>query len=330
MKDYRILHDERLRVSDWGRRIVRYWPEFISLSASIVTIFSLFVVLFNFTERATLALIYTIELSLFSLFLIVYVISQEYRFSRKARYAEATYSIHSCVHFLRDLHFDLENIQKKVDCKQALSKVVTSFANAFSLVTGTHCRACIKTIEIRNISPEKFYTIIDKKEQVNYLFVNTFCRDTITANNHRDEYIHPVISNTDFLELYLDIDKRFFFCNNIDVYKGTYQNSSAQSGKKLSYRSTIVWPIRRLVYGQDGGEKAILNQEQDIIGFLCVDSGRRNVFRSNYDIELGAIVADSLFVFLKSYHNFIENKQASDNNIKKGEVENARKKGKGQ
>lgn len=330
MDDYRTLHDERLRISDWGRRIVRYWPEVISLIASLITIISLVILVFNYNEKTTLSLIYTIELSSFSLFLIGYVIFQEYRFSRKARYAEATYSIHSCVHFLRDLHFDLESIQKKVDCKRALSRVITSFANAFSLITGTRCRACIKTLEIRNISPENFYKISDKKEQVNYLFIDTFCRDTVTVSNNGDEYIHPVISNTDFLELYLDIDKRFFFCNNIDVYKGAYQNSSAQSGKKLSYRSTIVWPIRRLVYGQDCGEKAILNQEQDIIGFLCIDSGSRNVFRNNYDIEFGAIVADSLFVFLKSYHNFIENKQASGNNIKKGEVENAKKRGKGQ
>lgn len=324
MQDYRSTHDARLRINDWKQRIVRYWPQLISLFASFATIIALIVAIFNVTDKATLSVMYAGELSLFSLFLMGYVIYQEYRFSRKARYAEATYSIHSCVHFLRDYQFDLERLREPVECKRALSKVVTALANAFSLVTGTHCRACIKTLEIRDISQEQFKKMTDPQERFKHLYVTTFCRDEVTttkrADNLTDNYAHHVVGNTDFRDLYLNAEKRIFFCNDLQACGGTYQNSSTQAlsaaGQKLPYRSTIVWPIRKLAYAQDKGEI----DKQDIIGFLCVDSARRKVFRNDYDLEMGAIVADTLFVFLKTYHSSL--KSPKNNAIVKEEVQN--------
>ena len=85
------------------------------------------------------------------------------------------------------------------------------------------------------------------------------------------------------------------------------------TGEYLPYRSTIVWPIRKLVYPQDGEDGNRLNHEQDIIGYLCVDSARQKVFRNDYDTQLGAIVADSVFIFLKRYHEYLQNAAGNSN-----------------
>jgi len=314
MNDYKSTHDARLRQADWAGRLVRYWPQIISLISSFATIVGLIIAVFSVNDKATLSVIYAVELSAFSLFLMGYVIFQEYRFSRKARYAEAMYSIHSCVHFLRDYQFDEKILKDPTDCQEQLKKVVTSLANAFSLVTGTHCRACIKTLEVRGISQDNFQNLQDNNAKLLHLFVNTFCRDEITTTasvnkaESKDKYTHHVIGNTDFRVLYLDVNKRIFFCNDIQACGGDYQNSSTQTGQKISYRSVITWPIRKLVYKQDQDDAGKFNEDQDILGFLCVDSARRNIFREDYDREMGAIVADSLFVFLKKYHDYFPNK----------------------
>jgi len=52
-----------------------------------------------------------------------------------------------------------------------------------------------------------------------------------------------------------------------------------------------------------GGEG--FHQKQDIIGYLCIDTNSRNVFRERYDMHLGGIVADALFIFLKNYYDFL-------------------------
>lgn len=304
--DYRSLHDDLLKNS-WTNRAERYWPQIINLCASFSAILLLFYAVFNINDPSDIELLYISLLSAFSIFLFFYVLYQEYRFSRKARYAEAMYSIHSGIHFLRDYQGDFENIcdKGKIECKRRLSKVVTAFANAFSLVTGTHCRACIKTLELRDITQDKFKQL-STKDRATYLNVTTFCRDSSSARgeNVDDKYTHPINGNTDFLELYLNFEKRMYFSNNIPHEKG-YSNSSFQINKKLPYSSTVVWPIRKLVYVQDKKADELLNQEQDIIGYLCVDSARRNVFQEGYDFEMGAIIADALFVFLKGYHTYL-------------------------
>ncbi len=317
--DYRIDHQKRLKCQKWADRVKRYWPQFLAIFVDLLAIVTLIIFAFQIKNKTTLEQIYFYELSALVVFLLVYVIVQEYRYSRKARYSEAMFGLHSCIHFLRDFHFDLKNIQKDFDCKNALSDVITSLTNSFSIVTGTHCRGCIKMLEIRNKTLDDFQKINNPKERVKYLFVNTYCRDAQTAYTKSDEdssniYVHPVIGNTDFLDLYLRTELRCFFLNNLSTLKG-YQNSSLQKDdSELPYQSTIVWPIRKLVYEQDCKKHNpyILNREQDIIGYLCIDSSGRNIFRKRYDFEMGAIIADALFTFLKNYHNYLAKLKEED------------------
>lgn len=301
-------------------RIVRYWPQVLSFVADTTAIIALIVVVLCVDNKSTKEFILSIELAVFFALILAFLVWQEYRYSRKARYAEATYSIHNCVHLLRDYFYDIENMNAE-DCKYSLSKVTTSLANAFSLVTGTHCRACIETLQIKNYLKDDFHKLTDPKERIKYLYADTFCRDTITSTSKSEEAIdsclHPITGNTDFRELYLNANMRCYYCGNTLTADPPYQSTAIQAGGHLPYKSIIVWPIRRMIYTQDKPCDNILNKRQDIIGYLCIDSARQNVFRKDYDIEMGAIVADALFIFLKFYHAKLNKKHSDSGETKK-------------
>jgi len=300
--DYRNVHDNLINVPG---RIRRYLPQIVALVADIITIIAIFIAWFCVDNKPLKEIILTGVLAIIFGLILAYVIWQEYRYTRKARYAEATYSIHNCVHLLRDYYHEIETMQE-IDCKHYLTKVTTSLANAFSLVTATHCRATIETIQIINYSKDDFYKLSEPRERVKYLFADTFCRDSISSTSNSEEEIdfnlHPIGNNTDFRELYLNADMRFYYCKDTLTANPPYQSTAILTGGKLPYRSILVWPIRKMVFDQDKPCNNLLNKKQDIIGYLCVDSARRDVFREDYDVELGAIVADSLFTFLKYYH----------------------------
>lgn len=318
LKDFRNEHNNLLKMPG---RIIRYWPQALSLVADTATVIAIIVTVFCVNDKSTKELILTIEFAVLFVLILSFVVWQEYRYSRKARYAEATYSIHNCVHLLRDYYYEIETMGEK-DCKHYLSKVTTSLANAFSLVTGAHCRACIETLQIKNYSKDDFYKLTEPKERIKYLYADTFCRDSITATSSSGEEIdsnlHPIIGNTDFRELYSNADMRYFYCKNTLTSNPPYQTTAVQNGgANLLYKSIIVWPIRRMIYTQDKPCNDMLNKQQDIIGYLCVDCARRDVFRKDYDVQMGAIVADSLFTFLKYYHAKLNKNHGDSGETKK-------------
>lgn len=252
---------------------------------------------------------------------------QEYRYSRKTRYAEALVFIHSIVHRLRDTFnilnkFDSSNpeIRKQsnnIIFKEA-EKIVTSFATAFSLITSVRCRACIKLIRLDET--QKDYASLSKDEKERILYVETWTRD-VDSNLFSpagEEPKHWIYSNTDFKQLFdaqNPATNKYFLENNLPK-KHNYQNTSfklyGEPNEKwtLPYKSTIVWPIRRITSKYERDEEQFTDK-QDVLGYLCIDSDARNVFNDRYDIHVGAIVADSLFVFLRRYFLWLQ--------IKKGE-----------
>jgi hypothetical protein len=68
-------------------------------------------------------------------------------------------------------------------------------------------------------------------------------------------------------------------------------------------------PIRKLA-GGDFGEvpKDSLSEGHHLLGFLCVDSWGRYIWSRRYDPEIGAAVADYLYVFMNTWfqENFDE------------------------
>jgi hypothetical protein len=79
-------------------------------------------------------------------------------------------------------------------------------------------------------------------------------------------------------------------------------DQSAQNGKnkRSDYNSTIVWPIR---YKLQPDETQCSDDDlgQILLGFLTVDAKPANAFEHRYDIDMGAQVADTLYIVLQRY-----------------------------
>jgi len=66
----------------------------------------------------------------------------------------------------------------------------------------------------------------------------------------------------------------------------------------MDYFSTIVWPIRK-VLEEDAGDVTPMMEDQDIIGFFCIDSLEKNIYNREKDVEIGHAYADALYTILK-------------------------------
>lgn len=60
-------------------------------------------------------------------------------------------------------------------------------------------------------------------------------------------------------------------------------------GWTLPYVATIVWPV------QQKESEVLLVEDEGCIAYLTVDSKHRGVFKEQFDLYLGAGVADALF-----------------------------------
>lgn len=223
-------------------------------------------------------------------FLAVFLTWREIVFSRKARYAEATRNIHACIHSIRDAYasVDSKDEDKTID---SIGKTLRSLSEAFSLITGAHCRACIKTIVAKTSHNNK-----------TEFFTETLARSN-NSHINRNEEPAAISENTDF-DILFTTDERYYLCNDL-TKEPLYRNSNwpkinterSEFIRKREYKyiTTVVWPIRSEPTGD--------NKIPQIIGFLCIDSRTRNIFDSRYDIDQGAIVADALYYLLFKYRN---------------------------
>lgn len=265
-------------------------------------------------ENYELATVLT--LSLFLVIFFVYIVWREYNVSRKERYANICANQHRCIHLLRDLTTILTRNLKSIssqkekqllidNCITILQDVLTEFSTTFSILTGTLCRASIKSIY----------------EKDGELYVYTLARDkkSADANFEQDqkrfkENLDPLKENIDFKLLYEKFgqNQRCFFSNNLALRRNYCTSSFKIYGyppdnisffqrivtffKKdnvdnwpLPYISTIVWPI------QQRDTQTLKIEKPECIGFLAIDSDSRGVFRKKWDFHLGAEVADALF-----------------------------------
>lgn len=276
------------------------WFHFVYASIVIIAAYKDFWS-YDQTFRETVLLI---AFSLYFLILLLFLLLFTISYSRKARYSEATKCIHDALHIARDAYHYLDwcisperpevHYQKQLFCSY-ITNLLTAVSKAFTLVTGTNCRASLKVIG---------------QNQDNTLFVTTLARDQVSSHqcqekDDREATKHLVSKNTDF-HLITQGELNYFFHNNLCKYDN-YQNTSIDdytrnmSSKKwpLPYKSTIVWPIR---YKRKSDEHDLgKDRQEDMYGFLTVDSSSRDVFSERYDVEMGAAVADSMFSVLDTY-----------------------------
>lgn len=240
--------------------------------------------------------------------LLVYLVFDTYRFSRKARYAEANHFIHDALHTARDAYHYLEwclSKEKLESFEKArfqgyIVRFLTSTSTAFSLVSATKCRASLKVIGKNDSGAEYISTLA--RDQVSL----EMCREM----DEREGKNTKVDENTDF-HLIVRQEINYFFNGNLPACDN-YLNSNKskyEAGKgavknwSLPYRSTIVLPVRyvwkckeKIAAGKKEEEKC-----QDIYGFLTVDSSAKNAFSERFDVQVGALLADAIFSIMNLY-----------------------------
>lgn len=282
------------------------WFEWFHFSyASIVILTAIAAVFFPENATAKEELLLKVFLA-YPFVLLVFLIAFSFKFSRKARYSEATKPIHNALHNTRDAYHyldwcDSEDHNDYVFDEERLchymTSTLTSVSVAFSLVSGTMCRSSIKVIG---------------QNDEGHLYVTTLARDSASKvnNEERDgeeKDQHLVSSNTDF-HLIAENNKNYFFEGNLPKYPNYLNTSSRKISKSeknewhLPYKSTVVWPIRYLYTKKD--KESADGVTERLLGFLTIDSSSVNAFIERYDVEMGAIIADGLYPVLDAYAKF--------------------------
>lgn len=221
-----------------------------------------------------------------------------------------------------------KNVTTDSDIKYITILNLTFFSHAFSMITGVKRRASFKMTreatdeEVKHVSTqEKYWDLnLDKYRYI----AETYARDAeslMLCVQTDDITKHWLIANTDFKQLMsaqLPQTKRFFIDKNLqknphykstsfDLYgEPTKWNGSQWSVWTLPYRSTMVWPIRKITKPEERRDGQLF-EAQDLLGFLCVDSYAREVFDDKrYDFDFGALVADNLYMLFGAYRAKIE------------------------
>lgn len=205
---------------------------------------------------------------------------------RSARHASAAKFLHRALHTQRDASFLLV-IDRTASPHVAnqfveyLRAVTRELAEYFSEVAGTRCRVTLKQVLLES----------------NEFYVQDIARSDGRIRTDRD----LVADNTDF-ETILRADADYYMSNDLvnEVAQG-YKNSHGVPGQGVTYRSTIVWPVRKQLASREMARQiGSPLADHDLLGFLCVDAAKANAFQEA-DFEIGAGIADSLYPVLLPY-----------------------------
>jgi hypothetical protein len=238
---------------------------------------------------------------------------REVVFARRDRWAGTLDRQQAAFERLRDLssvlgnalaaHYRHEPVTRDTlhQARYLVEEVLDEFANIFSLMTTTRCRACIK--------------MIAERDGVMYVFA--LARDRLSAaetkkddQKREAELLDRLESNTDFLSLFDpgSPDPGYYFSADLtreDKYHSSSTNywqnvrgnpnEPARKDWFLPYRSTIVFPIR-----QEAQEHMGITEEK-CVGFLAFDSASRRAFVRRWDVPLGKALAHAMYTPLAMY-----------------------------
>jgi hypothetical protein len=220
------------------------------------------------------------------------------KWGRSRLYGECLPIINSA---FSNMHEVLRSQQgKEVDLREGylVSKdLCERLADAFSLITGARCSVSIRCLSSAHGDLESFAFA-----RSSYQCERRKYNDNESNDVEGEKIIHYIKNNTDFHEIIENIGKiegRYFICNYLPLKKD-YQNTSFKTygapsrflfmrpfNWSLPYRSTLVVPICPDI--------ADRRTADDLLGFLCVDSRRSNVFKKDYDTDLMIGMADGLY-----------------------------------
>ncbi|TGL85756.1 hypothetical protein EHQ68_16725 [Leptospira congkakensis] len=236
--------------------------------------------------------------------IIIYLIYKS--MGKEKRFAQSIYYLHYINHSIRDSISDFLKTKQKQK-KESLVDILDAVAECFSLLCSTKCRVTIKQL--------------NDKMELEMVARNSTSLQT-KENKFTSSHIHKLSDNTDFYNLWYSIDgcSRYYLCNNLknEFKQLRYKNSSfsLKGGEpkikdilgfftyienwNLSYRSTLVIPIRYIADYDPPENHVEISPNWDYFGFLCIDANKKNVFDTRYAPEVGAAVADVLFTYFRT------------------------------
>ncbi len=209
-------------------------------------------------------------------------LSLENRLQRVSAFAGGYRDLHQMFHDARDLLVVLSDEETDIAdrARQAdtlfyrfLQRAVDNLQLIFGRVADPKCRVAIKQM---------------REDGDGQPAVETLCRDSRTAERFRDD-LALIRENSDFHWLVEKVSgfDRYFFVDDLTTMSG-YRNS--HSDWREHYVSTIVWPIR--------AERPNAPGSLGVVGVLCVDSAKKGVFDRENSVQIGACVADIMYVVL--------------------------------
>jgi hypothetical protein len=256
--------------SKWEPRIAN-WSSIASIALPVIG----FVVL-TFLDSSAKELVYAGTLSFGLVAAITTFILLSVKLQRRARYVQAIPKIHDALQKILDEN-EASN-HTLLDKKRVLAQAMDDLAMAFSIVTSSPCRSCVKALSIEGKA----------------VFVETFCRN---SGHSEDNSKHRIEHNTDFNQLFQNPEMKWFFANNLTHLAGRGEYNNTAPDWATRYRSTVVWPIRL---------KRVVKDGPNLLGFVCVDSRRNAPFSAEYDHPFGALVADALCPFMMAIAKLLE------------------------
>lgn len=233
-----------------------------------------------------------------------------FKHSRNSKYGEALNTITSGFANIHDLNrYTNEQLVSKI-IEQGLKDLCTNISFALTVIAGYKVSCCIK--------------IMVPSENGNFA-LRTLCRDTHDgAIRFKPDYKkeHFLNDNTDFKTLLNDLQSgkaRYFMSNKLNWLKDYHNSSFGPYGGRpewtgnfiydffltikrtfwwpLPYKSTIIVPIIPVNY----------NPNDEILGFLCVDSPNMFVFKRYYDVDLLVGLADGMYNSINKLHSLTKN-----------------------
>ncbi len=208
-------------------------------------------------------------------------------FRRNAQAAITLPAIHDAYHDLRDAWYAVASKDSEESQVHFLTQSLNQMATAFSVITGSPCRMCVKRLAAREDAPTEV-TLSNEDAGEEFFNVSTVYRHDGRHNATKDGPT-PLFRNSDFREIWSPTSvSRCFFSNDLNATPGYLNDHRTGDPSTYEYNAAIVWPIQKRKH--DG--------HVDLVGYLCVDTLQKNVFQYDNDFYLGAAYADSLYMVL--------------------------------
>lgn len=249
-------------------------------------------------ENTAIPLVYVCALSLY---LLLRYVRQE-RWSRYAEGVQVMDRAHKRLKLAADgILFGDGNEELMLE---RLQQSLGAFAEAFTLVTGTNCRASIKEVYVEEQLRTGGRSAVSSFEKE--LFVATIVRSDVDESVHVvSETPDRVSENSDFkyvLSKILpfhegDLPKKWLSRQ----YNNSHWGDDLRESQNFPYRSSIVWPIENHRTG--ASLNGVDDDDEPVIAVLCVDSKRRHAFRPEADIQFGSVFSHALYPVLRYHHS---------------------------